>query len=244
VARLETVNQELESFSYSVSHDLRAPLRSLDSLSQALLDDYHDRLDAQGRDYLNRVRAASRRMTQLIDDLLKLSHVTRNELHLQPVDLTRLALSVMQEIQQAAPRPPPPEPQPKVTIAPGLHTAGDPQLLRILLTNLLANAWKFTSRRPGAAIEFGRCPDPRPLTPDQRPLTPVFYVRDNGVGFSMAHVDKLFAPFQRLPDAREFPGSGIGLATAQRIVLRHGGRIWAQGTPDQGATFYFTLGAQ
>jgi PAS domain S-box-containing protein len=235
VARLKTVNQELESFSYSVSHDLRAPLRSLDGFSQALLDDCRDRLDAQGQDYFNRVRAASQRMAQLIDDLLKLSRVTRSELHIESVNLTELARSVLLEIRQVEP-----DRTVAVTIAPGLQANGDARLLRILLINLLGNAWKFTSRRPGATIEFGILDN----APTPSPLTPVFYIRDNGAGFDMAYVGKLFAPFQRLHGAAEFPGSGIGLATAQRIVLRHGGRIWAKGTPGKGASFFFTLGEQ
>jgi len=246
-AQLEAANKELESFSYSVSHDLRAPLRGLDGFSQALLDDYRDRLDAQGQDYLGRIRSASQHMTRLIDDLLKLSRVTRGELHIESVNLTELARSVIQEIRQADPLPPATNHQPPtITIASGLQANGDARLLRILLTNLLGNAWKFTGRWPDAVIEFGILENAPTgsldhATTNHQPLTPVFYVRDNGAGFDMAHSARLFAPFQRLHGATEFPGSGIGLATAHRIVLRHGGRIWAEGIPGQGATFYFTI---
>jgi|GEM_PF-738311 PAS domain S-box-containing protein len=242
IAQLETTNRELESFSYSVSHDLRAPLRSLDGFSQALLEDSAKQLDQSGRDHLNRIRAASQRMGQLIDDLLKLSRVTRSELHPESVNLSRLAQDIIDELSQA-------EPDRKITIiiAPDLHAVGDARLLRVLLANLLGNAWKFTSRRPDPVIEFGmRNADfGIPHSPFRNPhcdsRNPIFFVRDNGVGFDMTYISKLFNAFQRLHGIEDFPGSGIGLATAQRVVLRHEGQIWAQAVPDQGATFYFTL---
>ncbi len=226
-AALEATNKELEAFSYSVSHDLRAPLRSIDGFSQALLEDYGDTLDAMGQDYLRRVRAATQRMGQLIDDILKLSRITRAEMRSQTVDLSALAHAVAEELQQR-------DPQRRVEwrIAEGVIVQGDPPLLRVVLENLLGNAWKFTSKREEARIEFGV------LRQDDQP---VYYVRDNGAGFDMARVDKLFRPFQRLHTEEEFPGTGIGLATVQRIILRHGGRIWAEGAVGQGATFYFTL---
>jgi len=215
---------------------------ALDGFSQALLDDYSRKLDPAAQDHLGRIRAASQRMAQLIDDLLKLSRVTRSELHLEPVDISELAQSVVRELSQAEPNR-----KVAVTITPDLPAFGDARLLRILLANLLGNAWKFTARRPDAAIEFGEIREssseipPVPQSPAPRPLTSAFYVRDNGAGFDMAYVNKLFTPFQRLHGAEEFHGSGIGLATAQRIVLRHGGKIWAEGIPGKGATFYFTL---
>ena len=237
VVQLEAANKELETFSYSVSHDLRAPLRSMDGFSQALLEDYRDRLDEEGKDALKRIRAASQRMGYLIDDLLKLSRVTRSELHLEPLNLSQLAQGIIKELSQAEPNR-----TVAVVVAPDLQATGDARLLRILLANLLGNAWKFTAHQPAPKIELGvldNSSGPRP--PTSNPRCPVFYVRDNGAGFDMAYVNKLFTAFQRLHGAEEFSGSGIGLATAQRIALRHGGKIWAQGTPGQGATFYFTL---
>lgn len=226
-AELEAANKELETFAYSVSHDLRAPLRSIDGFSRILLEDYGGKLDHEGRDSLVRVRAASQRMGGLIDDLLRLSRATRAEMRRTTVDLTALAGEIMAELQQA-------EPARRVhwVIAPGLTAAGDPQLLRVALGNLLGNAWKFTSPRPEARIEVGTA---------RVDSGPAFLVRDDGVGFDMAYAGKLFGPFQRLHTTAEFPGTGIGLATVQRIVHRHGGRVWAEGQPNQGATFYFTL---
>jgi light-regulated signal transduction histidine kinase (bacteriophytochrome) len=226
-AQLETANRELETFSYSVSHDLRAPLRGMDGFSQALLEDYGDKLDDQAKDYLTRIRAACQRMGVLIDDLLKLSHITQREFSRQPVDLSGLARAIATEIQRVYPSR-----QVEVMIEDGLAAEGDEHLLRVALHQLLENAWKFTGKQPRARIEFGR------MTADQRP---VFFVRDNGVGFDMAYADKLFGAFQRLHTIAEFPGSGIGLATAQRVIHRHGGEIWADAAPGQGATFYFTL---
>ncbi len=226
-AELEAANKELEAFSYSVSHDLRAPLRSIDGFSQALLEDYPDRLDEQGRNYLNRVRAGTQRMGDLIDDLLQLSRVTRAEMRREQVDLSALAGSAVEDLRRAEPRR-----QVEVAIEPGLTAEGDPKLLRIALVNLLSNAWKFTGKQPAARIELGVRNDK-----DGR----AFFVRDNGVGFDMAYAPKLFGAFQRLHAASEFPGTGIGLATVQRIVHRHGGRVWAESAVNRGATFYFDL---
>ena len=226
-AELAAVNKELEAFAYSVSHDLRAPLRSMDGFSQALLEDYGDVLDETGRDYLRRVRNASQRMGQLIDDLLTLSRVTRREMHFTRVDLTALARSVARELREMEP-----ERKVEVVIQDGLLARGDPRLMTIVLENLLNNAWKFTGKREEARIEFGST-----LVDGGE----AYYVRDNGAGFDMAYADKLFGAFQRLHRATEFPGTGVGLATVQRIIHRHGGRVWAEGAVGQGATFYFTL---
>lgn len=220
-------NRELEAFSYSVSHDLRAPLRSIDGFSQALLEDYDDRLDEPGRQHLARVRAATLRMGRLIDDLLQLSRVTRGEMLRETVDLSVLAESVVGELQLTEPAR-----RVEVTIEPGLQTEGDPDLLRVVLVNLLSNAWKFTGRQPAARIEMGAWGNGGERA---------FFVRDNGVGFDMAYAPKLFGAFQRLHAQGEFPGTGIGLATVQRIVNRHGGRVWAEAALDQGSTFYFAL---
>jgi PAS domain S-box-containing protein len=229
-ADLEAANQELESFSYSVSHDLRTPLRAIDGFCQALLEDYATRLDDTGRGYLTRVRAASQRMGGLIDDLLQLSRLTRGEIHLSSLDLTGLAVEVASELQAADPGR-----AVEVRIAPGLRAPGDPVLVRVVLANLLGNAWKFTARRPNARIEFARADTPH---------GPAFLVRDNGVGFDPRYAGKLFGPFQRLHPRDDFEGSGIGLATVQRILRRHGGRAWADARPGEGATFYFTLGPE
>jgi len=226
-SQLEAANTELEAFSYSVSHDLRAPLRSLDGFSQALLEDYHDRLDDAGRDFLQRVRGASQRMGTLIDDLLSLSRVTRGELQVGEVDLSALAAAAAADLKKS-------DPARAVTfaIAPDLVVRADAGLMRIVLQNLLGNAWKFTGKRSSARVEVGS------MAHDGRRA---FFVRDDGAGFDMAYADKLFGAFQRLHAAAEFPGSGIGLATVQRIIHRHGGEVWAEGAPDRGATFYFTL---
>jgi PAS domain S-box-containing protein len=223
---LANANRELEAFSYSVSHDLRAPLRHIDGYAQALSEDCSDRLDAAGQHFLARIRAGAQRMGVLIDDLLSLSRVTRAELTCTDVDLTIAA-----RLQ---------EHDPGRTVAwriePGLKVRGDAPLLGVALDNLLGNAWKFTSKRPDAAIEFSAATSP---TGDR-----MYVVRDNGAGFDMAHADKLFGAFQRLHGVAEFPGTGIGLATVQRIIRRHGGRIWAESSVGQGATFSFTLGVQ
>jgi two-component system sensor histidine kinase/response regulator len=218
---------ELEAFTYSVSHDLRAPLRPLDGFSQALLEDYGDKLDAQGKHYLTRIRAAAQRMGLLIEDLLELSRMSRVEVKRQRVDLTALAASVVEELRAA-------EPTREVELAaqPGVQAEGDARLLGIALQNLLRNAWKFTQKKSRARIEFGKRQDGK---------TAVYFVRDDGVGFDPAFAHKLFRPFQRLHAASEFEGTGIGLAIVERIVRRHGGRIWAEAAPGRGATFCFTL---
>ncbi|HYO71880.1 MAG TPA: CHASE3 domain-containing protein [Archangium sp.] len=224
---LTVANKELESFSYSVSHDLRSPLRAIDGFAQALREDEGERLSPEGLRLLTRLQAAATRMGQLIDDLLQLSRVTRAELRRERVDLTALAASVLQELRQR-------EPGRDVTcsLQSGLTAQGDPRLLRVLLENLLGNAWKFTSKRSGALLE---------LFAETAEGVTHYAVRDNGVGFDMAYASKLFSPFQRMHKPSEFPGTGIGLATVQRIVHRHGGEISAQATPGAGATFRFTL---
>ena len=234
-AQLKAANQELEAFAYSVSHDLRAPLRSIDGFSQALLDDCGEQLDAEGQEFLRRVRAATQRMSQLIDDLLCLSRITRGEMVRQPVDLSALAELVAQDLQQNDPQR-----QVEVLVQPGISAQGDPRLLRVVLENLLGNAWKFTGRCAQARIEFGLESETGKEYSNELSGM-VYYVRDNGAGFDSAYADKLFGVFQRLHRADEFPGTGIGLATVQRIVHRHGGRVWAEGEEGRGATFFFTL---
>jgi two-component system sensor histidine kinase/response regulator len=228
VRDLEHKNRELESFSYAVSHDLRAPLRRIDSFSRALLESQGEHLDETGRKFLSRVREASQHMSQLIDDVLYLSKVTRAELREQEVDLSELAVLLLSRLQEAEPAR-----RVEVKVRPGVVVTGDGQLLRIALQNLLENAWKFSSKEPVARIEFGMV---------QSSGEPAYFVRDNGAGFDMTYAERLFGPFQRLHSQNEFPGSGIGLATVQRILHRHGGRVWAEGLIGQGATFYFTLG--
>ena len=227
-SELERANSELEAFSYSVSHDLRAPLRAIDGFSHALLADYADKLDDQGRHYLERVRSATKRMAQLIEDLLSLSKITQAQLKRQSVDLSDVARKVLADLGTR-------DPQRKVTtrVADALVVQADPRLITVMLENLLGNAWKFTSKQPAATIEVGT---------EARNGATAFFVRDNGAGFSMEHATKLFAPFQRLHAASDFEGTGIGLATVNRIVTRHGGRVWAEAQLDQGATFLFTLG--
>jgi PAS domain S-box-containing protein len=227
---LAAANKELESFAYSVSHDLRAPLRSIDGFSRILLEDYATKLDEDGRDSLNRIRAATQRMAQLIDDLLNLSRVTRAEMQRERVDLSALAREVAAALRQQEPHR-----TVEFLAAGGVVVEGDPHLLRVALENLLGNAWKFTGRREGARIEFGTVEQDGQIS---------YFVRDNGAGFDAAYVGKLFGAFQRLHSSTEFPGTGIGLATVQRIVHRHGGRVWADGAVDKGATFYFNLGSE
>ncbi len=218
-------NRELEAFTYSVSHDLRAPLRGMDGFSQILLEDYSEKLDVEGKDYLYRIKRASKHMGNLIDDLLKLSRLTRSEMHFKKVNLSRLVESIIDEFKQTDS-----ERQIKWTLAQDICAEGDEALLKVMLRNLIDNAWKFSSRKKNAKIEFG--------VREENGKT-VFYIRDNGIGFNMDHSDKLFEAFQR--QNIEFEGTGIGLTTVERIVRRHGGRIWAEGTENSGATFYFTL---
>ena len=225
---LAAANRELETFSYSVSHDLRAPLRGIQGFSQALLEDHGHLLNEEALDYLHRVQTASRRMSQLINDLLNLSRVTRLEPQCETVNLSQIATEIAAGLQAAQP-----ERRASFSITPDLITHGDPHLLRIVLENLLTNAWKFTSTHPRTHIEFGAR-----LGADGRH---VYFVHDDGVGFDMTYVGKLFAPFQRLHTVTEFEGTGVGLATVQRILHRHGGEIWAEGAVDQGATFSFTI---
>ncbi|MDP1570885.1 MAG: CHASE3 domain-containing protein [Vicinamibacterales bacterium] len=227
LAEQQALNRELEAFSYSVSHDLRAPLRSLDGFSQVLLEDYGDRLDDEGRHYLARIRAGAQRLGMLIDDLLELARVTRATLEPRPVDLTGLARGVIDELTA-------PNDSRRVDwiVAEHLHANGDRVLLRMLLQNLLGNAWKFTAPAANARIEFGA---------QRHGDAQTFFVRDNGAGFDMQYAEKLFGVFQRLHTTQEFPGTGVGLATVQRIVHKHGGKVWAEGAPGAGATFWFTL---
>src|SRR6185437_157455 len=226
-AELLAANSELDAFAYSVSHDLRAPLRSIDGFSQILLEDYATQLDEAGRESLHRVRAASQRMGTLIDDLLKLARVTRAEIRTEDVDLSGMARDIAAELEGATP-----ERKVEFAIAPGLKARGDTRLLRVVLDNLLRNSWKYTAKQPAPRVEF-RSADANGGQ--------AFMVRDNGAGFDMKYADKLFGVFQRLHSAADFEGTGIGLATVRRIINRHGGRIWAEGAVDQGATFYFTL---
>ncbi len=226
-AELLAANTELDAFAYSVSHDLRAPLRSIDGFSQILLEDYSEKLDEAGRESLQRVRAASQRMGTLIDDLLKLARVTRAEIRTEDVDLSGMAREIVADLQRTTP-----ERQVEFDIAPGLNARGDTRLLRVALDNLLRNSWKYTAKQPAPRVEFRSADANGGRT---------FMVRDNGAGFDMKYADKLFGVFQRLHSAADFEGTGIGLATVRRIINRHGGRIWAEGAVDQGATFYFTL---
>jgi PAS domain S-box-containing protein len=226
-AELESVNKELESFSYSVSHDLRAPLRSIDGFSHAILEDYIEILPEQGRDYFLRIRASAQRMGELIDDLLALSRVTRAVTESKPVNLSALAEKILVDLQREHP-----EHHVAFSVAKDLIVNGDPQLLRIALENLLGNAWKFTSKRGDTSIEVGV---------QNETGQPTYFIRDNGAGFNMAYADKLFGAFQRLHHPSEYSGTGIGLATVQRIISRHGGRVWAESSVGNGATFFFTL---
>lgn len=225
--RLKAANKELDAFAYSVSHDLRAPLRGIDGFSLALLEDYENKLDQTGKDFLHRIRKGCVRMGDLIDDLLNMSRLTRGEIHRETVDLSAMATEVLGNLSSANP-----ERTVKIDIAPGASVIGDKGLLRAVIENLLGNAWKFTSKKETATISFGVA---------NQDGQPVYFVKDNGVGFNMAYADKLFGAFQRLHTVREFEGSGIGLATVQRIIHRHGGRIWAEAEENAGAAFYFTL---
>jgi PAS domain S-box-containing protein len=226
-AQLEASNKELEAFAYSVSHDLRTPLRGIDGFSLALLEDYGDVLDETGKDYLQRVRAGALKMGQLIDALLNLSRLTRGEVRRASVDLSSLAKNAAEELKKSEP-----ERRAEFIIVSGATVKGDPVMLRAVIDNLFANAWKFTSKCGAARIEFGVAKG------EERTA---YFVRDNGSGFDMAYANKLFTAFQRLHGAADFPGLGIGLATVQRIIHRHGGKVWAEGEVGKGAVFYFTL---
>jgi PAS domain S-box-containing protein len=224
---LLTANQELESFSYSVSHDLRSPLRAIDGFSHALLEDCSEKLDEVNKSHLNRIRAATQRMGLLIDDLLNLARVTRAEMHVQRLDLSAIVRSIAADLHKTQP-----ERQVKFSVEEGLSAIADSGLMQIVLMNLLSNAWKFTSKKPSAAIAFGK----KPLNG-----ATAYFVRDDGAGFDPTHADRLYGAFQRLHTESDFPGTGVGLATVQRIIHRHGGRTWAESAVDQGAAFYFTL---
>jgi signal transduction histidine kinase len=227
-AQLEATNRELEAFCYSVSHDLRAPLRTIHGFSEVLLDQHAEQLDARGKDFLRRIGVAGTQMEKLIEDLLKLSRVTRGGFTIQKVDVTSLAEEITSELKRSEPTR-----SVEVAIAPNLVAAGDERLVRLALDNLLRNAWKFTGKRPDARIEVGR----------QNGERSAFFVRDNGAGFDLAFATKLFGVFQRLHSPNEFPGSGVGLAIVQRVINRHGGKVWADAKVNAGATFYFTLPA-
>ncbi len=229
-AELEQSNRQLEAFSYTVSHDLRAPLRAIDGFSQALREDYGAQVNEGMRRYLDRIHAATMRMGQLIEDLLALSRISRAQVAWTDVDLTAMARQILADLAQAEPGR-----HVEAVVWDGIVARGDAKLLRIALENLLGNAWKFTARAERAHVEFGALRDREQTT---------YFVRDNGAGFDMAHSQKLYEPFQRLHAVKEFPGSGIGLATVQRVVQRMGGRIWAHAQPGQGATFHFTLGRE
>jgi light-regulated signal transduction histidine kinase (bacteriophytochrome) len=227
VLQLEAANRELEAFSYSVSHDLRAPLRSVAGFSQALSEDYADKLDAEGRDSLERILAGTHRMGRLIDDLLNLSRVSRAEMKREKVSLSEIGGKIADMLRKTQP-----ERQAEFIIAEGLVAHGDEHLLTVMLENLLGNAWKFTGKNPHAVIEFGIA---------QHEGKQAYFVKDNGAGFDMSYAGKVFSPFQRLHSMNEFPGTGIGLATVKRIIARHGGDVWIEGEVEKGATVYFTL---
>jgi len=227
--QLESANRELEAFAYAVSHDLRAPLRSMSGFSQVLHDSAPAGLDDKSRDYLRRIRDASLRMSMLIEDLLSLSRISRSELIPRPANLSQICVEAAATVRDRYPGR-----QVELTIQPGMAVNGDTRLLRIAMENLLDNAWKYTANTPEARVSIGTQPGEH---------GPIYFVRDNGVGFDMAYSARLFGPFQRLHAEAQFPGTGIGLVTVQRIVARHGGRIWAQAELDRGATFYFTLNA-
>ena len=225
--QLEAANRELEAFAYAVSHDLRAPLRSMSGFSQILQESAPPGLDEKSRHYLQRIHDASMRMSGLIEDLLNLSRIGRSELTARPISLSQVAAEAAAAVRERHPKR-----DVQLDVAPGLEVNADPRLLRIALENLLSNAWKYTARASHASVSVGV---------QAGENGPVYFVRDNGVGFDIKYADKLFVPFQRLHPESEFPGSGIGLVTVQRIIARHGGRVWADAKPDEGATFYFTL---
>jgi DNA-binding response OmpR family regulator len=227
VAELERKNKELEAFSYSVSHDLRTPLRAIDGFSQALIEDYPDKLDAAGQNYLKRIRGAAQRMGELIDDMLQLSRVSRAEIRAEAIDLSALAREIANGLSAGGRKV-------EVRIEDGLITNADRRLMKIVMENLMGNAWKFTGKAEKPEVVIGKT---------EAEVGQAFYVRDNGAGFDMSLADKMFQPFRRLHSEAEFPGTGVGLATIHRVIDRHGGRVWAEGKVGEGATFYFTLAA-
>jgi light-regulated signal transduction histidine kinase (bacteriophytochrome) len=234
-AQLEAANDELESFAYSVSHDLRAPLQAIFGFSGGLLHDWHDKPPARAKESLGRILSAAERMTEMIDGIMELSKATRAELRVDRVDLSEVAHSVVEELRVSEPGR-----SVDVVIEPGIAAMGDPRLLRQVLQNLLGNAWKFTQGRDTARIEFVM-DGADPGSDGVEPARQIYLIRDNGAGFDMRYAEKLFSPFRRLHSADDFEGTGIGLATVQRIVRRHGGRIWAQAEIGRGAAFFFSL---
>jgi light-regulated signal transduction histidine kinase (bacteriophytochrome) len=225
--QLEAANKELEAFSYSVSHDLRSPLRTMDGFSQALIEDYGDKLDETGKDYLDRIRGGSQSMGQLIDDLLEFARLTTGELRHEEVDLSKMAKLIVANLREQYPAR-----QVEFKSQDDLKVSGDSRLLHVVLENLLNNAWKYTAKQPTPVVEFGTT---------EQDGRPAYFVRDNGSGFDMTYAYKLFGVFQRLHQSDDFPGNGVGLATVRRIINRHGGKIWAKAAVNQGATFYFSL---
>ena len=234
---LEAVNKELESFIYSVSHDLRAPIRTMAGFSKMIEEDYADKLDAQGKDYLCRIQGGSEKATMLIDDLLRLSRITRQEMDRLDVDMSAKAASIVAELRESNSGR-----NVDVKVQPGLKASADPRLIEVVLSNIVGNAWKFTSKTPDARIEFGMIERETRNTKPGTGSEIVYFVRDNGAGFDQAYAEKMFWPFQRLHSDREFEGTGIGLAIVERVIRRHGGKVWAEGVPNKGATVYFTLG--
>jgi light-regulated signal transduction histidine kinase (bacteriophytochrome) len=226
-AELAASNQELEAFSYSVSHDLRAPVRRIEGLIQAVIEDFASQMNQAGKDFLEKIRESTGEMNQLIEEFLKLARIARQELDKTELDMSRLAAEVTDDLARTDPGR-----KVMVNIHPGLKAMGDTRLIRIVLQNLLGNAWKYTGKNPSAEIEFACRKDHHQA---------IFFIRDNGVGFDMNHYDKLFAPFMRLHSDDQFTGTGIGLATVKRIIVKHGGKIWAQSEPGKGSTFYFTF---
>lgn len=223
---LRAANEELDTFSYLVAHDLRAPLRAIDGFSRVLAEEYGAQLDERGIHYVNRICNRAHRMGTVIDDLLALARISRTTPARATVDLSALSTGIIAELRLAHP-----DRQVTTEVAAGMTAYGDRHLLNVALVNLIGNAWKYTAQRGDARVEVGRLP------PDEA----TFFIRDNGAGFDMTHVDKLFAPFQRLHETGEFQGNGVGLATVQRVIARHGGRVWAEGAVGTGATFFFTL---
>ncbi len=225
----ESLNKELEALSYSISHDLRAPLRSIDGFSLALIEDFEEKLDEEGKDYLKRIRDASQKMSDLIDDLLNLSRISKREMLIEPVNLSEISNEIINEFKELEPGR-----KTDIVINKELIVSGDKLLLRIVLDNLFGNAWKFT-KNEYTIIEFGSFSD------NHNSNQKVYFIRDNGVGFDMKYTNKLFGTFQKLHNINEFPGSGIGLATVQRIIRKHGGNVWAESEENKGSVFFFTL---